>query len=71
MQNPAHTLVINWDADGNVECRDLTTGYEVQVAAGDQVLLKGSGGRRIVIYNEPEGAGGSEPDETPAFPGER
>ena len=54
MQNPAHTLVINWDAQGNIEYRDLSTGMEGQVSAGDDVVLKGEGGRRIAIYNEPE-----------------
>ena len=53
MLNPAHTLVINWDEDGNIEYRDLTTGKEGQVAAGDEVVLKGEGGRAIAIYNAP------------------
>lgn len=56
MQNPSHTLVINWDAEGNIEYRDLTSGVEGQVAAGDELVLKGEGGRRIEIYTEPEEA---------------
>ena len=54
MQNPAHTLIINWDAQGNIEYRDLATGVEGLVAAGDEVVLNGENGRRIAIYNEPE-----------------
>lgn len=60
MQNPAHTLIINWDVQGNIEYRDLTTGVEGLVAAGDEVVLRGENGRRIAIYNEPEKAEGDE-----------
>ena len=56
MQNPAHTLVINWDAEGNIEYRDLSTGVEGHVAAGDELVLKGENGRRILIYAWPEEA---------------
>ena len=65
MQNPAHTLVINWDAQGNIEYRALTTGVEGLVAAGDDVVLKGEGGRRIAIYNEPADPADDEQEEPP------
>ncbi len=54
MQNPSHTLVIDWDAQGNVEYRDLTSGAEGHVPAKDELLVKGEGGRRILIYHEPD-----------------
>ena len=60
MQNPTHTLVINWDAQGNIEYWDLTSGVEGQVPAGDELVLKGEGGRRIRIFNEPEEAEAAE-----------
>ena len=60
MLNPAHTLVINWDQDGNIEYRDLASGVEGQVPAGDVVTLRGSGGRTVTIHNDP-----SAPDDEP------
>ena len=68
MQNPAHTLVINWDADGNIEYRDLVTGVEGMVEACDVVTLRGAGGRTVQIYNDQDGRnvhihdGRDEPD---------
>ena len=52
MLNPAHTLVIDWDQDGNIEYRDPVTGLEGQVPAGDVVTLRGSGGRTVTIHND-------------------
>ena len=65
MLNPAHTLVINWDADGNIEYRDLTTGVAGQVAAGDELLLQGENGRTVLIYNEPDRAEDVAESEAP------
>ena len=36
MTNPAHTLVINWDDQGNIEYRDLTTGMQGMVSAAER-----------------------------------
>ena len=68
MLNPAHTLVINWDQDGNIEYRDLVTGLEGQVSAGDVVTLRGSGGRTVTIHNDfsiDPPADASAPDDAP------
>ena len=54
MQNPAHTLIINWDAEGNIEYRDLATGVEGTVPSGDELMIRGECGRRIHIYTEAE-----------------
>ncbi len=51
MQNPAHTLIIHVDADGNLEFKDLRTGVEGQVPAGDEVRFKTSSGRTLLIDN--------------------
>ena len=68
MTNPAHTLVINWDAEGNLEFRDLVSGLEGTASAGDEVRFIGAGGRVLTIDNVPPDAG-EEPDPS-AFEGE-
>ena len=63
MTNPAHTLVINWDADGNLEFKDLVSGLEGTVSAGDEVRFVGAGGRVLTIDNALPDAE-EEPDPT-------
>ena len=62
MTNPAHTLVINWDADGNLEFKDLVSGLEGTASAGDEVRFIGAGGRTLTIDNASPDAEEAEED---------
>ena len=69
MTKPAHRLLIEWDADGNIAFQDLVSGLEGTVSAGDEVRFICAGGRVLTIDNAPpdgEGEPGHELRDTEA-----
>ena len=65
MTDPAHKLLIEWDADGNLQFKDLVSGLEGTASAGDEVRFIGAGGRVLTIDNAlPDDE--EEPDSEPA-----
>ena len=69
MTNPAHRLLIEWDADGNLAFQDLVSGLEGTASAGDEVRFIGAGGRVLTIDNampDDEGDADHEPQDDEA-----